>query len=254
MIDSLDPDSVMLLGDVHGDTNNALMMVQLAQQGDLKVILQLGDFGFMGQGVDRFIHMLNRALKRADIHLFWIDGNHENHDRLDMWPLNAHGYHDIHTNIHHLPRGFRWTWGGCKFLACGGAFSIDKANRTEYLSWWSQEAITQADIYRCGTEPADVLVSHDVPEGVLDPYGPWTSGSNKDLWPESAANRERLRAVVDAVRPRLVVHGHTHCRKSTTLYLEDSSRVQVEGFACNGTGTDQWTVLSMETLRNALTR
>ena len=269
MIEDLPVERILLLGDTHGDTSSTVLAVQRAKQNDCQVILQLGDFGFIGSGVDSFLHKTNRALIREGLHMFWIDGNHENHDRLDMWPLNKWGYHDTvptaifpdnagtPCHLHHLPRGFRWTWGGIKFLALGGAYSIDKSSRQEHVSWWPQETITAGDVYRCGEAPCDVLVSHDVPWGVLDPYGPYRE--NKNLWLESNANRQALRAVVEATRPRLVVHGHTHWRKSTTMLLDDMGTLcQVEGLGCNpywaggGLSPDQWIVFELDTLRQVL--
>lgn len=230
----ISPTKILLLGDTHGDTNDAQAYIQLAHNRGCQAVLQLGDFGFIGQGVDRFIYKVNRTLERLDMYLYWVDGNHENHDRLESIPLNGEGLRPIANRIYHLPRGFRWEWQGIKFLACGGAYSIDKGRRKAYVSWWPQETITQGDVYRCGTDLVDVLVSHDVPWGVLDPYGPQTGGGDKDLWPTSTANRKLLRAVLDNVDATMVIHGHTHHRKSTTMLREDGSRVQVEGYACNG--------------------
>lgn len=270
MIEDIPVEKILLLGDTHGDSQSTQLAVATAKHRGCDVILQLGDFGFMGEGVDNFLWKTNRALVREGLHMFWVDGNHENHDRLDMWPLNEWGYHDTlpaaifpdnagtPCHIHHLPRGFRWEWGGCKFLACGGGYSIDRSSRKEHVSYWPQEVISQADVYRCGEDPTDVLVSHDVPWGIEDPYGPHRE--DKNLWPESVANRKALRAILEATRPRLLVHGHTHWRKSTTLVLEDAWRVQVEGFGCNpywaggGLSIDQWTVFSLSTLRAALGR
>ena len=61
-------------------------------------------------------------------------------------------------------RGHCWTWGGKEFAGLGGAPSIDKMNRREHISWFSQEEITQADVdYVRLIEAADVLITHDAP-------------------------------------------------------------------------------------------
>ncbi len=265
MIEDLTVKRVFLLGDTHGDTQSTQLAVQKAKHTDCDVILQLGDFGFMGAGVDKFLRKTNRALVDAGLHLFWVDGNHENHDRLDMWPLNEWGYRDTlpdnqlpenngtPCHIHHLPRGFRWTWEGVRFLALGGAFSVDKDSRKEHISWWPQETISAGDVFRCGTDPADVMVTHDVPWEVEDPYGPHRL--SKNLWPESNANRMALSSVVNLVKPRLLVHGHTHWRK-TTVYDVGDYKIQVEGLSSNpywkggGLGEDQYSWFDLQAIKD----
>jgi hypothetical protein len=224
-----DYDKVFLLGDTHGQAGWIKRASQIAVNNDCKVILQLGDFGFWphtGSG-KVFLDEVTRWMHRDGLELWWVDGNHENHDWLAEQPHDEDGFWRLGPIVH-IGRGARWTWGDRTFLGCGGAYSIDKYYRREGESWWAGETITEADIIRCGTEHADVLVSHDAPWGANNVIGPFTAG-DKDDYPESAANRKRLAAICDAVQPDLLVHGHYHHRNKT-LYKD----TRVEGFSRDG--------------------
>lgn len=134
--------------------------------------------------------------------------------RTDVCSQLAHRPH-----ITYAPRGARWTWRGIRFLAAGGAVSVDREWREPGETWWEEEAITEADVLRSiAGGPADVVVSHDSPAGV-DAMGPETCG-DKDADPASWRNREQLRRIVDAVPPRLLVHGHYHHPKESDLELD----------------------------------
>lgn len=72
----------------------------------------------------------------------FIDGNHENHDLLDgIRTFNWKGgeAHRISKSIIHLKRGQVYNIDGHKIFTMGGAKSIDKALRTEGVSWWNRE-------------------------------------------------------------------------------------------------------------------
>lgn len=72
----------------------------------------------------------------------WIDGNHENFDELSQYPVeewNGGLVQKINDSVIHLMRGQIYTIDGLKFFTMGGATSIDKMWRQEYISWWRQE-------------------------------------------------------------------------------------------------------------------
>lgn len=207
------PERVLLLGDLHGEHGWLKMAARAAVENDCPVILQLGDFGFWphyGSG-KHFLKNVEQTLERYGLELWWVDGNHENHDWLAEQP-HIDGFWRMGRTVH-IARGARWEWSDVRFLGCGGAYSIDKRRRTEGESWWAGETITEGDVRRCVKGPADVMVTHDAPWGVAGVMGPGTVG-DKDSFPESEANRKRVQAIVDAVRPQLLVHGHYHHRNS----------------------------------------
>lgn len=238
----MNDNKILLLGDVHGQGGWLKLVIRTADVLGIKTILQLGDFGFWphtGSG-KVFWDNTQRFLEQCDVDLWWVDGNHENHDWLDAQPRDNEGFWRD-GRITHIGRGARWSWNGVKFMGCGGAYSIDKPWRTEGTSWWAGETISEADVLRCDGPDVDVVVSHDAPWGANNVLGPNTAG-DKDMYPESAANRKRLAAICDVVHPRLLVHGHYHHRNSTVY-----KSTRVEGFGCDG-DVQSTGVLDLDTL------
>ena len=62
---------------------------------------------------------------------------------IEIW--NGGKVHKIRKNIYHLMRGQVFILEGKKFFTFGGATSVDKANRTEFISWWKEEMPTGAE-------------------------------------------------------------------------------------------------------------
>src|SRR5690606_22311304 len=76
------------------------------------------------------------------------------------------GMRPIRHNIFHLPRGFRFTIHGVRFLALGGAYSVDRRWRKLNKDYWLEEEVTEADIANTllPEDPTtDVLLMHDSP-------------------------------------------------------------------------------------------
>ncbi|HXP19685.1 MAG TPA: metallophosphoesterase [Streptosporangiaceae bacterium] len=212
------PGRILVAGDWHGNLDWALNVTrrvpQLLAGEQSRVILHLGDFGIWpGAEGQRYLTALGAMLRQVGAELWFIDGNHE--DFRQLAEIDG-GYGPgeraiVRPNIYHLPRGLRWAWHGRTWLACGGGVSLDRAARTEGLDWWPQEEITprqEAAVIAGGH--ADVLVSHDCPAGVAHAFGrPPSWWSPADL-ARNEAHRERLRRIVDAVRPAHLMHGHLH--------------------------------------------
>jgi predicted phosphodiesterase len=228
---------VMFLGDTHGNIGWLSHAYKRADQLGCQVIVQCGDFGYW-EHTDEGADYLDRASKMADFHeipLVWIDGNHENHAvlRANYAPgcarhePTAEGFWLIRPDVAYAPRGLVWTWSDVTFLALGGAYSIDKEYRRPGSSWWPEETITEAEVYAAigDGQVVDVMVCHDAPAGCPGTIpGDGTWDRKKDAWPESLANRERVKAVMKVRRPKLLVHGHYHHRNS-----QNYEGVQVEG-------------------------
>jgi hypothetical protein len=232
-----DPGVVTVAGDWHGDAEFADLVVRNAPVGahGLRTVVQLGDFGVWpgGSGTE-FLDAVAASLRRLNAILLFVDGNHEDHPQLLSYPLRPDGLRVVRPRLYHLPRAFRWRWHGARWLALGGAHSIDRGKRTEGIDWWPQEAVTpaQASAAAVGGR-ADYLITHDCPAGVQMPgIKDPEPGQPQELYEElvtEAGFRDQLRDVVETVRPRRLLHGHYHVRHDAQLKLANGAGCAITG-------------------------
>lgn len=234
----VDPKRVCFAGDWHGNTRYAQNIVKLAEKQNVDMIVQLGDFGiWAGESGVTYLNKLNKTAEEANIPILFIDGNHENFDILYEKPVNEFGLRQIRDKIWHIPRGSRFKLGNSNILAVGGATSLDRLSRTEFISWWVQESVTEKDFYTA-TAPGvtDVLLVHDCPEGT--PIPGIDRLSSLKYWPESELrvawnHRELLETLVLEVKPKLVLHGHFHVKHDTNVNYNGTA-TRVIGLADDG--------------------
>lgn len=251
---------LLIVGDTHGNSNDLQRVFNYACLQEVDRIVQVGDFGygwerqqFKGGGgliECAFVRYAGRLAETTGIPFFWLDGNHENHDMLAYavegeGTANVHpaipqedGTYQMRPGVWYIPRGTLLEWGDKKILVCGGAASVDKAQRRPFISWWPGELITDEDVAKCiAAGPADILLTHDLPLGVsvidrhLDP-----------IWGQEASdltylNRRRITNILDASRAELLVHGHLH-RSYTEVIAAAHARVKVIGLDCDGAPMD----------------
>lgn len=215
------PSRIAFMGDVHGNGFHTDRAIRYAADYGAQVVLHVGDFGYRFS--PSFMAKVQRALEDTGLVLGFAPGNHDDYDRLDALEA-GHGCTAIpmRPNIFYLPRGFRWTWSGVSFLALGGAHSVDRPWRARG-EWWARETITIGEaVTAANGGRADVMITHDVPDGVRIPC----IEGNPIGFPESeieAAQRHRelLRRVVDVVQPKHLFAGHYHCRLNAPLVGRD---------------------------------
>lgn len=239
-----EPAKILLAGDWHGAAAWGRHAIEHAALHGCEVIVQLGDFGFWRKespASAEYLNVLQKALAKHDIELYWVDGNHEDHGRLEPmqhwhepWvTLNAY------SRITYLPRGYRWEWWGKTWMAVGGAVSVDKDWRTEGVDWWPEEELTDADLaHALRPGPVDIVIAHDAPKGVNIPgIGPDTKQRpNESPWPhhvlvQAEAHRAKMRQIWDAHHPTWWFHGHYH-RHYEEFFGEHG---KVVGLDMNGT-------------------
>lgn len=224
---------IAVFGDWHGSPNYACSAISLARHQGADVALHVGDFGY--NLIPYFLDKLDKELAKSNMKLYWVDGNHENFDVLYSYPLDDQGFRPLREHIIHCPRGKVWVWNDKRFLAMGGAVSVDKDQRMHGTEWWPEEAITFDDIAK-GIEAgyADVMICHDVPDGVhIEAIQGNPFGFPEHSLRAAQSNREALRAIVDEVQPGIIFSGHYHSRESRILrgkgYIS-----QVEILDCDG--------------------
>lgn len=224
---------VAFAGDWHADERFAEH--QIARLPDeVEVVLHTGDFGYRFSPY--YLNAVDRAATRAGVIVAFVDGNHEDFSVLhSAWPVDDDGVRRLRPRVWHLPRGMRWEWSGLRFLALGGAHSVDRQHRVAGIEWWPQETITIEDALRaCEGGPAEVMLTHDAPAGHhipgLLPAGTFPS----EEIAASDRHREVLRRVVDVVRPRAVWHGHYHSRYTA----ETDSGCVITGLGAEGRSSE----------------
>ena len=91
-----------------------------------------------------------------------------------------------------------------------------------------------------------MLLTHDKPR-LSNPT--WNRKDLPECWP----NQDRIQRIVDALAPRLVVHGHLHHRYTDFMSNTDGAPIRVEGLAADPEASerstydkhDSWLVLSL---------
>jgi hypothetical protein len=231
------PERVAIAGDWHADTDYAVAAIAHADRRDASTLIHLGDFGY--DFTDEYLDALERTLCDHAMVLGFVDGNHENFDRLLTWPVADDGMRHLREHIVHLPRGFRWCWGQTDCVAVGGAYSLDRILRIPGRSWWPQETLTPelARTIAAGG-PADAMFCHDCPSGVVVPGAEHDRiGFPPEELQRSELHRALLRSIVDVVRPVRLWHGHFHQRYRAVL---DGGhyRTVIDGLGKNGDPID----------------
>lgn len=207
---------ILVAGDWHGNTNFALNIIEHAQTFDCEAVFQVGDFGFWEHTKAGlwFMDQLELGAAKANMPIYWIDGNHENHALLRKKYMKGQvdQFVEIRPHVLYCPRGHTWEWDDVKFMGFGGAYSIDKNVRTPGTSWWPEEVGTQDEIDHAATKgTVDVLFTHDAPTG-SDVLG-FMRSAGYGTFPEIAeAQKSRwvVRDVVENAQPELLIHGHYH--------------------------------------------
>lgn len=242
---------VMVLGDTHGNTVWTRDKIRLAAKLKVDKIIQCGDFGLWDHSEDgvRFLDVVNEECRKVGIKFYWVDGNHENHDRLSWYvknnPKTRVGHVFIRSHILYIPRGCIWEWGGKRFAGVGGAYSIDKAYRTVGKSWWAGEQLTETQANKIirdnsRSDPVHFLFTHDCSDQT-----PFYGRLKADI--ESKIHRQRIDKVAKALHPTLWFHGHMHTKYEWMYPLNtDATKwAQVYGFEMDGDNWS-WGILDVE--------
>ncbi|WP_052314090.1 metallophosphoesterase family protein [Nocardia thailandica] len=220
--ETVEPSRIAVAGDWHGNQYHAARAIRYAAEQGAEAILHVGDFGYDFH--PKFLGRVERVLRETRLPLGFVGGNHDSYDYLD--PREAErGVTAIplRDRLYYLPRTYRWTWSGVSFLALGGAHSVDRPWRTPSREWWARETITIGEaVTAANGGHADIMICHDVPDGVRIP----SIEGNPIGFPDAelaAAQRHRelLARVVDEVRPQHLFAGHYHCRLDAPLIGRD---------------------------------
>jgi predicted phosphohydrolase len=150
--------AIFITGDMHGDyreTSHRLGSRLFPKGKDLNkddIVIITGDFGWLWFPDGHVSYRKDLAglkwLKEKPWTTLFVDGNHENHDILDLLPSidkfdGKVGY--INDSVFHLKRGEVYNIQGNKFFSFGGAESTKTYNKRKILeqiqgkNWWERE-------------------------------------------------------------------------------------------------------------------
>ena len=182
---------LIITGDTHGDPvkrfRTVMDSIKVSEdteytftKNDLMAVV--GDFGVIwGPGTPKQIRMENRILDELEAMPFttvFIDGNHENFDRLLAFPEEERFGGKVgvlRPSVLHLKqRGHVYDFGGMKTWCFGGGISIDKILRREGNSWWAEEEPSKEE-YEYGISQlaangwrVDIVLTHAAPTRALN--------------------------------------------------------------------------------------
>jgi Icc-related predicted phosphoesterase len=228
-------DKVAFCGDWHANDSVVSQIAMLGEKG-FKLIIHCGDLGIwhtsaylaLGDlGLSEYIIGIEKELADSDMNMITLLGNHESYSYLDeLWvaagdPAKKNPL-QITPHLCVLPRVHRFELNGIRFLALGGANSIDRWYRTEGISWWPQEQISDSDVRRAVEGGfADVMITHDSPRPPYCSPGVERILTNPSHWSSEALHYANFSSMqvdraVARVRPRLILHGHYHVSSRKT--------------------------------------
>lgn len=200
---------VYITGDTHANfhkftVKNFPIQKQLTRED---TVIICGDFGGIWSDTKEERYWLTWLGKRS-FTICFVDGNHENFDRLSTFEVvDFHGgkAHKIGDNIYHLMRGYIFDFEGKKFFAFGGASSHDirdgilnpgdyaskeefmkaysnwsnsgRMFRVNHISWWKEELPSREEmengiesLQKCDWK-VDYVISHCLPQEVCSCIG-----------------------------------------------------------------------------------
>lgn len=240
---------ILVLGDTHGSTHEAVFAVQNASAMNIDTIIQCGDFGLWpGKSGMDYLDEINAEAMDENIMIVWLDGNHEDFDSLERYckynPKNTWGQVFIRSNILYSPRGCKFKIDNKMFMTVGGAVSVDKAWRKAGKTWWPQEQLSDSDLdviltrHEASPGKIDYLFTHDCPTNA-----PFEGRMKND--PESYVHRQRMDRLGKAIAPTLWMHGHMHSKYDGYDFPEYEPTTKVYGLEADGMRWN-WGVLDTE--------
>jgi len=243
---------IWLTGDIHGDpnrlnTNSFYEQKEMKQEygeesQDNNFIIILGDFGLIWDKEEskNEKYWLDWLENKPFTTLF-IDGNHENHKRLNSYPIKEFKggkVHEIRPHVLHLMRGEIFNINNVKFFTFGGAASHDISDgiidcsdpnwkqqekklinegkymfRYKDISWWKEEMPNKeefkngSDKLKLYNNEVDYILSHSPSTTELILMG------GKGLYDIDPLTNY-LDDIMAETEYKKHVYGHMHCNKA----------------------------------------
>ena len=238
---------VYVTGDIHGDptrlaNHNFYEQKEFSKNKDENVVIICGDFGLIWSRDEESANegYWLKWLEDKPFTTVFVDGNHENHERLATYLVkewNGGMVHEIRPHVLHLMRGEVYTIEGKKFFAMGGASShdisdgiidydedgewrkkakaLDKKGKYMYringLSWWPEELPSEEEMdngiknLEKHNWTVDYVITHSPPASIIALLG-W------GLYDQDILTKY-LEEVRSKIAYKMWVSGHMHIDK-----------------------------------------
>ena len=220
---------IYVTGDTHGTYDLEKLRVFAAEHKELTkkdYVIIAGDFGAVWSPQSL---RTNLALYEAlPFTTLFVDGNHENFDMLDEYPVRewmGGKVHFITEDIIHLTRGQVFLLEGKRIFTFGGATSVDRMWRKPFISWWPNEIPSDKEIQEAEKNlnkvhrTVDYIITHSCGEEALSLPPLSTRDFQTDVYYENRV----LSAFEKTVTYKHWYFGHYHMDarlndKTTALY------------------------------------
>lgn len=178
-------EGLLVIGDVHGKINDYWKLVN-SRNG---CSIQVGDFGFKKQH-DWFLKNIDFTQNKINF------GNHDDYSFLEQ--------------PHSLSN---WSYAyESKVMTVRGAYSIDKAYRTENLDWWANEELNYEEMQNAidfySFNKPKVMITHDCPD-----YARRYLFGIRD----KSITSNGLQVMFECHQPDIWIFGHHHRSKNEVI-------------------------------------
>lgn len=213
---------VRFIGDVHGLVHELSELLQNTSDV-VSEVFQVGDMG-VGFGESEYWRdRLNGMLEAKNAR--WIRGNHDNPSvckEMTTWIPDGTVKNDM--------------------MFIGGAWSIDRAHRTEGVNWWPNEELSMQELYDMidlyEVVRPKIMVTHDAPTSAATQMF-FTENRPIAKFPQTnTRTAEALETMFQIHQPKLHVFGHWHYDVDKTINgtrficLNEMSHIDVDVATC----------------------
>ena len=211
--------SILLSGDFHGNAVGELSILTkkylrakygVEKYRTINYHIILGDGGFLWPGNERGDALFYRAFAARSFPVLSVIGNHEPMLGMELSETDIGIEESVYLVkkkpfVAYLKRGRVYRIDGIKFLAMGGALSIDQEFRIPGRSWWKEEywsAREEADLFKLLADDSsfDYVLAHTGPDSV-------NTKLFSNLFPGSAKFTDEVAILNDTVDSRINCSG-----------------------------------------------
>jgi predicted phosphodiesterase len=210
--------SIFITGDTHG-TFDAEKLSYFDGKDDLlskeDYLIICGDVAVCGLS-DEDDREVKDLLHSLPVTVLFIDGNHENFEKLNSYPVEEwHGglVHILEDDIIHLMRGQVFHIDGKTFFTMGGAHSADYMYREPYVNWFPEELSSEKEMedglqnLESAGNHVDYILTHTGPSEAVAAMGPDFAEKGDG---EEDAFQLYLQKIADRTEFRDWYFGHFH--------------------------------------------